>query len=508
MRAFTLRCILTGMSLVLMGTAVSASEDISYNFSLTGETSSGDFAPYYLSSLRYGRITQKNTIQAEASAFRSLDKEKRFSYSYGVDIIGGYASATEYERYNPESKTWFYHSERPTSLRLQQLFGELKYRSVFLRGGMKETPSAFVNQDLSSGDLVASGNTLPIPELRAGFIDFQNIPFTNGWVQIGGEISYGKMMDNAWLRNHYNYYNYHITTCQYYNYKRCYFRTNPTKPFSITVGMQASAVFGGITHSYYKGELMQNQKNSSDFKTFLKMFLPRQDGGDGFYTGNHLGTWDLRARYRLKNNDEISAYFSWLWEDGSGIGKMNGFDGLWGLEYKSLVTSLLNGMVIEYLDFTNQSGPIHFAPSDFPGTTLPGHVSGADDYYNNATFNSFAYYGQSIGTPAMMAPIYNIDGYPGFVGNCLRGVHIGLEGAITSRLEYRLKGGYRKAWGSGKILLPRPIRLTAIMLEARWRPEKIKGLTVKASMECDRGTMPGNAFGVLVGVKYNGLLKL
>lgn len=494
----------------MMGTVYSAHADypIDMEYSLTGEAGSGEFAPYYISSLRHGRFTQANAIQAEASVKRGLEREKRFSYGFGATLVGGYASSVDYERYNFADKTWFKHPERPSSLWLQQLYGELKYRAVFFEAGLKEKESAFVNQSLSSGDLIYSGNTRPMPQVRVGFLDFQNIPFTKGWVQIGGEIAYGKMLDDGWLRDHYNYYNWHITTGQWYNYKRCYFRTMPSQPFSVTVGMQASAFFGGSTAFYHKGQEMYVQKNSQDLKTFFKMFLPTQDGGDGFYTGSHLGSWDLRARYRIKNGDEISAYFSWLWEDGSGIGKMNGWDGLWGLEYKSADKGLLNGIVVEYLDFTNQSGPIHFAPADYPGTTITGHASGADDYYNNATFNSYSYFGQSIGTPAMMAPIYNTDGYPAYIGNSLKGFHLGVEGEINSSLDYRIKGGYRKATGTGKELSTKPLRLTAVMLEADWHPEKIKGLSVNAKIECDRGTMPGNAFGLMIGVKYKGLLKL
>ena len=158
---------------------------------------------------------------------------------------------------------------------------------------------------------------------------------------------------------------------------------------------------------------------------------------------------------------------------------------------------------MEYLDFTNQSGPIHFDPSDSPGTSVPDHVSGADDYYNNASHNSYAYYGQSMGTPAMMAPIYNRDGFPGFIGNCLRGFHVGVEGELSSSVGYRLKGGYRKAWGTGKCMLKTPIHETAVMLETDWHPEKLaRGLGVKVQVELNRGTMPGNAFGALVGVRY------
>ncbi|MDE6765273.1 MAG: capsule assembly Wzi family protein, partial [Duncaniella sp.] len=305
----------------------------------------------------------------------------------------------------------------------------------------------------------------------------------------------------------YNHYNYHITKKAFFNYKRLYFRTRPTERFSVTVGLQAVAKFGGTAYYYYKGELSRIMKFSSGIGTFLKMLLPYEDGGEGFYTGNHLGSWDLRARYTLNDGKQLFAYFSFPWEDGSGIGKLNGWDGLWGLEYKASETSFINGAVIEYLDFTNQSGPLHFNPGDFEGSTIPDHVSGSDDYYNNLGHNSYAYYGMSMGTPAVMAPIYNTDGYPAYKANAMRGFHVGVEGTVFPGLDYRLKGGYRKGWGSGYVLMPKPMHLAAVMLEANWRPAGIKGLTVNGRVELDRGNMPGNAFGAVVTLRYNGTLN-
>lgn len=499
------RILLASLLIPLQGVAQYA---VNYEGSVTVAAGSGDFMPYYMSSLEHGRYTSPYAVQAEARAWRPIDTDKRFSYGFGVDVIGGVQSATDYERFIPDTETWTNHSVRPSSLRLQQLYGEVKWRSVFLLAGMKEHSSALQNQRLSSGDLVESGNARPIPEVRAGFLDFQNIPFTNGWVQIQGEIGYGKMMDDGWKKEQYDYYNYHQTLGQWYNYKRCFFRTNPSQPFSVTVGMQAAAMFGGTETYYSNGQPYGRVKYPADLKTFVKMFLPHPDGGEAFYSGNHLGSWDLRGRYLLHNGAEVAAYFSWPWEDGSGIGKQNGWDGLWGLEYKASGKGLLTGAVIEYLDFTNQSGPIHYEAGDYADTTLNGESSGSDDYYNNRAHGSYAYYGQSIGTPALMAPLYNTSGYPAYLANVMRGFHIGLEGSLTPSLDYRLKGGYRKAWGNGIFILPGPISLTAVMAEATWHPARLKGLTVNARVEIDHGTMPCNAFGAMLTVKYNGLLNL
>ena len=37
---------------------------------------------------------------------------------------------------------------------------------------------------------------------------------------------------------------------------------------------------------------------------FFNMFIPKT-GEEGFVLGNHLGSWDLMARYRMKNDDEL-----------------------------------------------------------------------------------------------------------------------------------------------------------------------------------------------------------
>lgn len=495
--------------LALSGLCARAEYPLHYEASLTAGAGSGDFAPYYISSMRGGRFSSATNVQAEASVWRPLDMSGRFAYGFGADVIGGYASEVDYGRYNPADGDWVEHSMRPSAVRLQQLYGIVRYRSVFLSAGMREHSSALFNRRLTSGDLVESGNARPIPEVRAGFVDFQDIPYTNGWVQVQGEISYGRMLDNDWWRDHYNYYNSFLAVNPWYSYKRCYFRTRPTERLSVTVGMQSAGEFGGYTLFFDRGEVTRIDRRSSGVKAFLRMIVPGGDSGESFVMGNHLGSWDLKARYRLDGGHEVAGYFSWPFEDGSGIAKQNGWDGLWGIEYKAPEKGgIVSGAVIEYLDFTNQSGPIHFNPDDWAGTTITGHTSGSDDYYNNASYNSYAYYGQSVGTPALMAPIYNKDGYNRYVGNALRGFHVGVEGTIAPGVDYLLKGGYRKAWGSGYFMLPAPIHLTSVMAEVTWRPARVQGLSVNAQVEVDRGNMPANAFGAMVSVRYDGLLKL
>lgn len=41
------------------------------------------------------------------------------------------------------------------------------------------------------------------------------------------------------------------------------------------------------------------------------------------------------------------------------MGKQNGLDGLWGIEFKINRPLVINNIVIEYYQTTNQSGPLH-----------------------------------------------------------------------------------------------------------------------------------------------------
>ena len=491
-----------------VSTTLNAEDSIYYDASVIGTIGNGEFAPYYISSLNHGVITSSNNALLQVGTWKPLTTKKRFSWGFGAEIISGYSSGVNYQRYNSSTQEFYSHTVKPDSLWVQQLYAEVKYRSLFLSAGLKEQQSKMLNNSLSSGDWVESGNSRPIPEVRVGFIDFQNIPFTNGWMQICGEISYGRSTDSQWVSDQYNYYNSHIAQGTWYSYKRAYFRTNPNKPFSVTFGAQAAATFGGYTEYYNDGKLIKTEHRTANISDMFAMLIPSKSDKEGFVAGNHLGSWDIMARYKFKNDDELKAYVQWPWEDGSGIGKLNGFDGIWGLEYKSARKGWVNGAVIEYLDFTNQSGPLHWAPNDSPGTTLTGQATGGDEYYNNAFYNPYSHYGMSIGSPFLPSPLYNTDGYPQYIDNLVRGFHVGITGNIIPSLEYRLLGGYRKAWGDGRIPRAQAVENTSAMLEAKYSLPSVEGLSFKAQVAFDNGSIYGDNFGASVTVSYKGLINI
>ena len=478
----------------------------SYEFGALLNTGNSELAPYYISSNQGGYITQKTSALAYASVHHAMNNSSRLSWSAGLTLIGGYTSSAGYERYKGNGQ-FEVQKQHPARVWLQEAYVKGKYRSIFAVAGQDYKQSPIVNGTLSSGDLVWSNNARPPVGLRAGFIDFQDIPFTKGWVQIKGEFGYFRQLDDKWLENHYNYYNHFISTDSWLHYKSLHFRTNPNKPFVFTIGAQSACQFGGTADYYEDGQVTKTVKMDADAKAFFRTFIAGSGGnssGDSFVEGNHLGTWDIALEHKfIDTGKTLRLYTQWLWEDGSGIGKMSGFDGLWGLEYSNPNGQpLIQGAVIEYIDFTNQSGPIHWTPNDREGTPITGHSSGADDYYNNYIYNGYQSRGMSIGSPFVKSPLYNLDGYMRFRDNVLRGFHAAITGWFLDDWSYRLMASYRKAWGTP--IIPRAVSVDdfSMMIEAAFHT--YKGLTFHAQVAMDHGSLYGNNWGAMLGISYSG----
>lgn len=485
---------------------------------VTANAGTGNFAPYYNMSEHYGKIQQTNGIQGFieinrpflGSYFHNSYKApaKRFDYGFGAEAIAEYTSSTDYLKYNAPTGEFEKISRHPGRISLRQLWAGVKWRSLHLTAGMREhTP--LCTPTLGSGDLVYSRNARPIPQVRIGFADFQDIPFTNGWVQIFGDISYGRFADSDYLESHYNYYNSFITTGVYMQYSRIYFNIAQGRRFSGTIGMQHATQFGGTWHQYRQGEEWSVIHNPVHFKDFINAFFPWSGGSSqvqgetDYFNGNHLGSWDLRLNYAIDDAKTLSVYLQSPWEDGSGIGKLNGFDGVWGICYLSGTQSAVSQIVVEYVDLTNQSGPSHWAPGDYDDSGIPGQATGADDYYNNYMYDGWANYGMAIGSPFVKSPVYNTDGYLRFTDNRVRGFHIAAEGYISKALQWQAMFSFRTSWGTPMLPAIEKRRDTSMMAGISWAIPKVKRLTLSGQLAFDTGELYGDNFGGMLTLRYS-----
>lgn len=478
-----------------------------YSVQLTANTGHGDFAPHLLTTMRGGTITQANSAYVSAGIGHEMDTTKRFSWGFGAELWGGVATGTDYARFDGNSKTWSSETRYPAHFWVEQCFGELKWRSIVYTLGVKRYKSHLLNDNLSSGDLALSANARPAPGLAIGFVDYRDIPLTKGNVQIFADIGYLKMNDGNWLDKHYNYYNHFITRNYWFNYKRIYFRTNPSKRFVFTIGAQAMCQFAGDNYTYRNGEVVDHIKMEANAKAFFRTIVAGSGGenpGDVFALGNHVGTLDVSLDYKIGNGRVIRAYYQNPWEDGSGLQKANGFDGLWGVEYSAPEGGLLKGVVLEFITLKNQSGPLHFNPEDYGGSKVEGKVTGCDNYYNNYAYNGYHAFGLSLGSPFLRSPIYNTDGYIAFTDNLVRGFHVALCGNFSHEVAYRAMLSHQKSWGTPFVLRSTTVSNTSAMLELSYKSARLSGFEMKTQLGFDYGKLYGKNFGALVEVKYSG----
>lgn len=495
--------VLTGLPALLWGTV--QNDSVNWSAKLIGGGSTGDFAPYLIGANTGGRHVMKSDFGVEAEIAKKLNETRRFSWGAGVDVLATRQSDADYMMFDEGVMTrrpW-----HPSRIWVQQLWASVKWRSVFLKAGQSDHESPVVDSNLSSGDMTLSNNARGVPGVELGLVGFRDIPLTRSWVQINASITYGKYTDNGSLKGRFNYYDGHIVLGQLYTYKRIHFRTRTDRPLSVMIGVQAAGAFGGTTYFYSRGKEVLIQKNPSGLKAAWKMLIPvRGDNSDGYYEGNHLGTWDFKADYRLTNGLTLEGYFQWLWEDGSSMGRRNMTDGLWGVGLSVPgKRPVLKKIIAEYLDFRDQCGALHWSPNDAPGTDIITEATGGDNYYNNSTFNSWANYGMGQGSSFPLSPVYNSDGSLKFRRNRTRGVHVGATGFISDNIEWTAKFSHGVAWGEGRRPDPRAFKNTSAAVGVAWDASRlVPGLGVGATVAFDAGKLRGNNFGTLVTVSYSG----
>lgn len=488
-------------ALTTHGQESSSSNTLTYN--LTSETAvgAGDFTASQLTSNRYHVLaTRPNTSYLRAS----VEGEHQFASPHwslcaGADVIASV------------------HADHPTYL--QQLYLNLRWRDFYLEVGSRERGSVMLNDELTSGALMNSGNAKPIPQVRIGTNHFWTVPGLYHWLMVYGDASYGHFMDSDYLTEQFALYQEHnyrsyVTTDVWYHQKRLYIQSDDRRRFYVTIGMEHAVQFGGCNRSYTSGsEVITNI--SPSVSDFFRVILPLGDGNVGttddkaheWVKGNHLGSWNLKFTYNINPRHQLRLYGESPFEDGSGIRKGNYLDGLWGIEYRNRNTdcpALVRGLVLEHLITTDQCGPVHWAPEDFTQQVsgpLPGPSTGNDNYYNNYMYNGYAHFGMSMGSPLLTSPIYNADHYMSFADNRVKAWHVGMRGEFTPHFGYLLRGSYREGWGTYFVPLSQRHHSFGAMMQGVWNHGPWQ---MALAYAIDRGNIYGNCSTFDFKLTYHG----
>lgn len=426
----------------------------------------GDNTPLWQVSNRQGLASLDNNTYLRGAAFYEYDvKDWRFNTGLDMAVAAGFTS----------------------TFVLQQAYLDVDYKWLRLSMGSKEMEAPLLNQQLSSGGLTWSGNARPIPQAMIEIPEYlQVLPR----FAIKGAISYGWFTDNKYQRKKAGD-KFSYTKNVKYHHKSAFARIGiPEGKWQFDIGLVFNVQFGGYQIADGKITDLGNS-----LKDYLNIFIPHRAGDDMplgeqiAFEGNSLGSEYFRLTYKFKDFS-LSAYLENYYEDLTGMGKLNGFDGLWGLEYKSNSRQTINGVVFEYYQTTNQSGPLH----GLDDTTVK-YTHGADNYYNNGWYPGWVHWGMGIGNPLVASPIYNKDGSLKFKYNRVRALHVGFSGDISSEWDYACKFSHNRTWGTVTEPLPDILENFSIFASFNYAPRKLKGWHFNASLAMDMGGIYGDNFG-------------
>jgi len=474
-----------------------AGRDVEYRAEAQGTFSNND-TPLWLTANRYGlSAVDGNNGYLRAAIFRKAgnDSASKWRIGYGADL----AVAANFT----------------STFVVQQLYADFDYRLVRLTVGAKEQPMALKNQELSSGGQTFGINARPVPQVRIGLPEFWNISGRGNWAAIRGYIAYGMMTDGRFAEN-YAASSTHYARKALYHAKAGFLRLGNEEKFPLTFegGLEMACVFGGTIYNAasYEGTYSEPVKMRHGLGDFIDATLGTGGDftdGDGYSnaTGNTVGSWLFRLNYKGKGW-RASVYYDHFFEDHSQMFFQYGWlDGLWGLEVQLPRNRAVSSLVYEYMKTTYQSGPVYHDHTE----AIPDQVSGVDNYYNHNLYTGWQHWGQAMGNPLYVSPLYNHNGDFTFTGNRFRAHHSGLCGDPSDIFHYRLLYTHERCLGTYANPFEKARTTDSFLAEARLSPQKVgrrdlTGWHLGLALGFDHGDLLGNNFGLQLTVSRTGFL--
>ena len=471
----------------LLFTFTAHSQDLfNYRLDLFGSASTGKQTPFWITSNTYGTVPLRSN-----SGYVRGDLDWNHFFSNGIKLE---AEADVLAADKHTSSVW-----------IQQLYAVVSYRNVYLYAGAKERYNSMLDKDLSMGDMTYSTNARPIPEVNFSFPNYTTFPFTKGYLQFKGDFAIGKSMDNDYILRTMNpgtVYSINVL----WHHKSLFFKLEDPDgnfPFWGILGLEHAAEWAG-TNSYYG-------KNTATIENFLRVMLTQSGDshanlGDQINVlGNHTGTYNVKIAYKNKTF-QAAFYKQHYFEDKSGNELANWRDGIYGGEFSFFSQQYLQKVVVEYLQTTNQSGPLHFLNYDW---VLYPHARGGgdDNYYNNFYYVSgWSYFGRGIGNAILTSPEYNEDHALGFENNRVKAIHLGMEGKITSEFSYRALFTGMSGWGTSNMPFLKRKDNFSSLIECTYRPKNLQGWQFGLQASLDKGDLYGDNFGGSLKISKTGVI--
>lgn len=478
-------------------------ENVEYNVGISGTASTGDYAPFWFSANRNGAGSiEPNSAYARASLIRNseVDSLRRWRVGYGLDLIGGL--------------------NQPSAFNVLQAFAEVQYEKVRLSLGSKVQCQEFKNDELSSGGMTNSVNAVPIPQLRAELADWWNISGKSRLVFIKGHVSYGMLTDGWWQENNNGGKNLLYSKRSLYHSKAGYIRVGNERKFPLvgSIGLEMKTQFGGTVYNLAnRGGAAATEgvdygygstnKLGSGIKDFFHAFIPGgSDANDGDYSnvgGNQLGSWSVTLGWHGKDW-KVQAYLDHFFEDHSMMfWQYKWRDNLIGIEAQLPRNRFVSSAVVEFLNTMDQSGPIYHDKTD----QIPTGLYGKDNYYSHHIYGGYQHWGQSLGNPLLLSPVYNGNGQLGCNYSRLRACHVGVNGDPTSEIHWRVLFSHLRTLGTYDAPTPNPLHASYFLAEVAYKPHQLQGWKFQLSLGTNAGQLLGSSQGAMLTITKSGVLN-
>ncbi len=450
--------------------AQGAKDSISYSINTRINGGTGTYAPFLSTANQYDRFSfAPNSLTLWGTLHKEIKSDKTFDYGFGVELDGNLS----------KNESRFFPGE---------IYFQEKIYFLNVYAGCKKQVFGNQDEELSSGGMLWSQNSRPMPKLAIESNGYFPVPYTKGFVELKGGLSHG------WFENQKDLKGLLL------HHKYAYIKLGGSFPVNLSYGVQHVAQWGG--RSNVSGSMPVNWNN------YFRIFI----GSSGSSTaswgdqenalGNHIISQNLGLDLKFKIA-LVSLYWQSIAEDSPVMKFITNTptieDGLWGMTIKLPKFQPLSHFVFEYLSTTDQNGPWH----DLDGVIYGGQ----DGYYNNSiTANGWSYKGMTIGNPWLTSPRYNEDGTTSTKNNTVRLYYFSGKGMIKA-INYRLTLAYSQNYGMTAPSYPEYKRQLSWQLETSTAARFIKNTQISIGISGDRGSMYGNNLALLLGVSYSGFWR-
>lgn len=468
----------------------SQKKELKYEVGTSAQISSASTLPFWLVSNKNGIVPDENSGLLHFKLFSDFNKaDSKFDFSYGASIIGSQANKSE--------------------IFFDELYTSLKWKKISADLGIKHRKTKYDGLSVTNGNLLFSGNARSYPELSVGIKEYTPVPFTNNWLSVKGVFANGVLLDNRYVDNA----NVH--------HKNAFLRVGKEKGFSLTVGIDHYAQWGGKSPRW---------GNLGGFRAFKEAVLVqsadqafvdsegKESINDSYNkSGNHLGQNTFEFAY---SNDKLlsSLSFKNIYEDKSGdfrhLPDVKDWNISFYLKFKN--QKFISSFIYEYYTSKDQGGFI----------IRPDHLIepkiGFDSYFNNGIYKSgWTNFNRTIGLPLFSTRIVD-EIAQGSDNNAITAHHFGLKGSFSG-FKYKAMMTYSKNYGTLKLIndgkgnkqenyskgysFPKALSQQSYMLEISLPKFNKIPFLISTQFALDTGEYLPENFGFQISLTYQGIFS-